>query len=252
MKDSEPCPCGSGKPQITCCGSAARSRMNLRLVVTWCLILLAAVGITAITVILPSQRSPETAGGSTPQPYEYDSVTNRHWDPATGHWHPGPPPSGATTAPSLAGATTAPSLAGATAQGSTIQNPQPWQYDPVTDQHWHAGPNHWDPGPPPSGATTAPSLGGATTQRSTIQNPQPWQYDPATNQHWHAGPDHWDPGPPPSDPGSSTSGSEVPAPPNSPNPQPWQYDAATDRHYDPNHTHWHSGPPPADKPSPEG
>ncbi len=198
MKDSEPCPCGSGKPQITCCGSAARSRMNLRLVVTWCLILLAAGGITAITVMLPSQRSPETAGGSTTQPY---------------------------------------------------------QYDPVADQHWNADHGHWDPGPPPSGATTAPSLAGATTQRSTIQNPQPWQYDPATDQHWHAGPDHWDPGPPPADPAaaaSSTSGSEVPAPPNIANPQPWQYDAATDRHYDPNHTHWHSGPPPADKPSPGG
>ena len=182
MKDSEPCPCGSGKPQITCCGSAARSRMNLRLVVTWCLILLAAGGITAITVMLPSQRSPETAGESTPQPYQYDPVTNRHWDPASGHWHPGPPPGGATTAPSLAGATT-----------------QPYEYDPVANQHWNADHGHWDPGPPPSGATTAPSLAGATTQRSTIQNPQPWQYDPATDQHWHAGPDHWDPGPPPAD-----------------------------------------------------
>lgn len=28
-----------------------------------------------------------------PQPWEYDLVLNRHWDPQHGHWHDGPPPS---------------------------------------------------------------------------------------------------------------------------------------------------------------
>jgi len=36
------------------------------------------------------------AGATTPAPYQYDPATNRHWDPAHGHWHDGPPPQNAT------------------------------------------------------------------------------------------------------------------------------------------------------------
>ena len=35
---------------------------------------------------------PLEAVGDTPEPWEYDLVTNRHWDPDHGHWHDGPPP----------------------------------------------------------------------------------------------------------------------------------------------------------------
>lgn len=33
---------------------------------------------------------PEATG---PEPWEYDVVLNKHWDPVHGHWHDGPPPS---------------------------------------------------------------------------------------------------------------------------------------------------------------
>ncbi len=201
MKDSEPCPCGSGKPQITCCGSAARSRMNLRLVVMWCLILLAAGGITAITVMLPSQRSPETAVESTPQPYQYDPVANQHWNPDHGHWDPGPPPSGATTAPSLAGAAIGSTSGGQVPAPPNIPNPQPWQYDAATDRHYHPDHAHWHSGPPPADPTAAVSStpGGQVPAPPNIPNPQPWQYDAATDRHYHPDHGHWHSGSPPAD-----------------------------------------------------
>ena len=97
-----------------------------------------------------------------------------------------------------------------------IPNPQPWQYDPVTDQHWVPTPGHvhWHSGRPPAnpgGNTTIIDSGtipGAPPISSTpqavnpnIPNPQPWQYDPVTNQHWdpRTGHVHWHSGqaPPP-------------------------------------------------------
>ena len=30
--------------------------------------------------------------GSTPEPWEYDAVNDKHWDPNHRHWHDGPPP----------------------------------------------------------------------------------------------------------------------------------------------------------------
>ncbi|MHC4416665.1 MAG: hypothetical protein ACYS0G_15445 [Planctomycetota bacterium] len=75
---------------------------------------------------------------------------------------------------------------GATPQ--PVQTPQPWEYDPVANRHWHPDHGHWHQGPPPADpSNTTPS----------IQNPQPWQYDPQTNKHWHPDHGHWHDGPPP-------------------------------------------------------
>ena len=32
------------------------------------------------------------SGEATPQPWQYDIVSDRHWDPNHNHWHDGPPP----------------------------------------------------------------------------------------------------------------------------------------------------------------
>ncbi len=90
-----------------------------------------------------------------------------------------------------------------------IPNPTPWQYDPVTDQHWVPTPGHlhWHSGLPPANPPAA-SLGAAAASTTLIQpgdpdipNPQPWQYDPVTNKHWNPlpGHQHWHNGtaPPP-------------------------------------------------------
>jgi SEC-C motif len=42
----------------------------------------------------PRSSSPTTTTPSSPQPWEYDSAKNQHWDPSHQHWHPGLPPAG--------------------------------------------------------------------------------------------------------------------------------------------------------------
>ena len=71
-----------------------------------------------------------------------------------------------------------------------IPNPQPWQYDPVTNQHYDPNHGHWHAGLPPSPQQQ---------QEPQIANPQPWQFDPVTNKHWNPlpGHNHWHNGPPP-------------------------------------------------------
>ena len=94
---------------------------------------------------------------------------------------------------------------GSLANNSGIRNPQPYQYDPLTDRYWHPQPGnaHWHAGQPPANAGTAtlikPTIisSGSTSRDPNIVNPTPWQYDPATNKHWHAEQSHWDNGPPP-------------------------------------------------------
>ncbi len=73
-----------------------------------------------------------------------------------------------------------------------IANPEPWQYDPVTNQHWEPNHKHWHVGQPPSPAQRAQQQ-----QQPAISNPQPWQYDPVTNKHWEPNHQHWHPGQPP-------------------------------------------------------
>lgn len=42
-------------------------------------------GSAAFDILQPEAESPE--------PWEYDVVLDKHWDPVHGHWHDGPPPS---------------------------------------------------------------------------------------------------------------------------------------------------------------
>ena len=43
----------------------------------------------------PATQRAET----TPEPWEYDAARDRHWHPAHGHWHTGPPPEGVEAPP---------------------------------------------------------------------------------------------------------------------------------------------------------
>ena len=295
MKPTTLCPCGSGRSQIHCCGDHAKSKINVRSLVTWSFIILLGSGIAAIAFSRPQDDVPSPAAGPTPapiqrfnsgapvtlpsglnlvgapvgpgstsgsqvpapinitnpSPWQYDVVTDRHYDPNHAHWHNGPPPADPIT--SLLGSNS--TSGGQVPAPPNIPNPQPGQYDAATDRHYDANHAHWHAGPPPANPITSP-LGSNSTSVGqvpappNIPNPQPWQYDAATDRYYHADHAHWHGGPPPADPitsplgSSSTSGSQVSAPPNITNPSPWQYDAATDRHYDPNHAHWHGGPPP--------
>jgi hypothetical protein len=60
-----------------------------------------------------------------PEPWQYDPVADKHYNPEHGHWHPGKPPS----------------IRG--------REPEPWEYDPATNKYWHPGHKHWHDGPPP-------------------------------------------------------------------------------------------------------
>jgi hypothetical protein len=178
MNHNDRCPCGSGKPQAACCGEKARTRQNVRLVVMCSLCVIVGLAITALGLSITSGDDPETTGQVTagsaatgtplstgapaianPQPWQYDPLTNKHWHQDHGHWHDGPPPAdrGASTSPLTTSTTTTvppvqavpippPATAGAT---PNIPNPQPWQYDPVTNKHWHQGHGHWHNGEPP-------------------------------------------------------------------------------------------------------
>jgi hypothetical protein len=73
----------------------------------------------------PAAAIPATSNPNipNPEPWQYDPVANKHYDPDHGHWHLGQPPS--------------------------VTNPEPWQYDPNTNKFWHPGHNHWHDGQPP-------------------------------------------------------------------------------------------------------
>ncbi len=108
---------------------------------------------------------------------------------------------------------------GGSGRPSNITNPEPWEYDPESDQHWHQEHWHWHDGPPPPperrgtpGLGTATSSDGIGARRadgsviptpggsgrpSRITHPTPWQYDPESNQHWHEPHWHWHDGPAP-------------------------------------------------------
>ncbi|MEO5619109.1 MAG: SEC-C metal-binding domain-containing protein, partial [Candidatus Eisenbacteria bacterium] len=100
------CPCGSGLKYKQCC--QGKLRLNLRARRGW---MLAALGLAVAAVITwglwRSPSAPRGTGtrgaGATAQPWAYDSVSKRHFDPGHGHWHDGPPPPaearGTTTAP---------------------------------------------------------------------------------------------------------------------------------------------------------
>ncbi len=150
------------------------------------------------------------------------------------------------------------------ANNSGIQNPRHYQYDPLTNKHWVAGPghDHWHNGQPPANVGTA-TLGSGTTivnsgslssPNPNIPNPTPGQYDPVTDRYWHApagGNAHWHNGRPPAEGGTTVlnSGSSSSANPDIPNPTPGQYDPVTDRYWHVpagGNAHWHKGRPPAE------
>ena len=156
----------------------AKPRVNLRFMLMCAMILAVAGGIVGLSMSLP----------------EKTRVSR-----------------GATSRPSLPA--NFPSLA----KTSTIQNPRPYQYDPVTNQHWvpGAGHDHWHQGQPPANTggttpgtttvidsgsfSTTPNLAIPNLATPNITNPTPWQYDPATNKHWDPRPGHvhWHTGPAP-------------------------------------------------------
>ncbi len=146
-------------------GEQRRRRPSLRLVLLCAMILLVSGGIIGLSLSLPEKKTPMAGSVGVPAFGATGSASNLN---------PG------------------------------IPNPTPWQYDPVTNQHWVPTPGHlhWHSGPPPVNA------GAATTSTTVIQpgdtdilNPQPWQYDPVTNRHWNPlpGHQHWHSGtaPPP-------------------------------------------------------
>ncbi|MBT8485618.1 MAG: hypothetical protein HKO59_12610 [Phycisphaerales bacterium] len=98
----------------------------------------------------PDSGTPLASGATTPQPWEYDPATNKHWHPTHGHWHDGPPPN------------QNPAVVNAQASGDLgsvapdILNPKPWQYDPASNKHYHAGHGHWHDGPPPPESERGP------------------------------------------------------------------------------------------------
>ncbi len=146
-----------------------RWRPSLRFVLLCAMILLVSGGIVGLSLSLPEKKDRTTvpvgvtAFGSTgstrnlnpaipnPTPWQYDPVTNQHWVPTPGHvhWHSGLPPSNPGTTNLGASSPTTALLTG----NPAIPNPQPWQYDPVTNKHWNPlqGHQHWHSGsaPPP-------------------------------------------------------------------------------------------------------
>jgi hypothetical protein len=81
-----------------------------------------------------------------PEPWQYDPVADKHYDPRPGHqhWHRGRPPT--QTADGSSPSSAIP-ITGSANPG--IPNPEPWQYDPATNKFWHPGHQHWHNGQPP-------------------------------------------------------------------------------------------------------
>ncbi|MHC4080241.1 MAG: hypothetical protein ACYS15_07135 [Planctomycetota bacterium] len=94
----------------------------------------------------PSSAIPITSNPNipNPEPWQYDPVADKHYDPSPGHqhWHRGRPPAQNADGSS-------PSSAVPITGTPNIPNPEPWQYDPATNKFWHPGHNHWHNGQPP-------------------------------------------------------------------------------------------------------
>lgn len=167
------CSCGSGKQYKLCCGKSP-AMISLKAASTWFFIGLLVCGITVMAWLMSIDNDDSPAANTPP--------TNRTNQPALG-----------------------------LGSNSSILNPTNWQYDPITDRHWHAVGNHWAPGRHQSTNSPSsilsqplaiqPDLG--SIKAPDIPNPQPWQYDPITNRHWDPTPGHvhWHPGQAPDDRG---------------------------------------------------
>lgn len=199
MEDKTLCPCGSGKSQLYCCGASEAASLNIKLVVVWAGILVTIGGITALVLSQPQSEDQliEAVADATPQPWQYNAVTNQHWDPRPGHehWHTGPVPADTNALASEVSIGSPGNEVFATPIDPSdlppaLRDPLPWQFDPVNNQHWDPteGHKHWHAGPPPAGATPADA-----------PTPGPWEYDADNDRHWDPSPghNHWHAGPPP-------------------------------------------------------
>ena len=146
MKSDDRCPCGSGRARAACCGEDAPFRINMKLIVIYLLIMGAGGAIAAIELMAPATTDTLVR---VPDPWEYDSVNNRHWHAGHGHWHSGPPP-GSGGDPTVTQFAPVSSPTGE----PTASTPLPWYYDEANDRHWHAPHGHWHPGPPPADANS--------------------------------------------------------------------------------------------------
>jgi len=190
MKSTAGCPCGSGKPQVHCCGDHPKSKISLRLLMTWSFVILLGCGRAAITFSRSQDDVPSPAAGPTPAPTQLFDSGSASTTFSTGI-NLGSTPFGlASTSGSKVAAP------------PNIPNPSPWQYDAVTDRHYDANHAHWHNGPPPTNPITS-SLGSRSTSGGqvpappNIPNPQPGQYDAVTDRHYDANHGHWHNGPPP-------------------------------------------------------
>lgn len=146
-------------------GEPAGRKVNVRFVTLAAFIVLVAGGIVALSMTVPDKPAATTAGRSlptsipppanttgiqNPRAFQYDPVTDRHWDPNHGHWHPGQPPANATSGTPSSQPSTTTITKGNSTGTPAITNPQPWQYDPATNKHWHPEHGHWHDGPAPA------------------------------------------------------------------------------------------------------
>jgi len=100
-----------------------------------------------------------------------------------------------------------------------IADPEPWEYDPVRNQHFDPTPGHghWHDGPPPDRAggnlvpSATPDAGGLPTlppldlaepapapaPAAQAGDPGAWDYDAENDRHWNPNTRVWDQGMPP-------------------------------------------------------
>jgi hypothetical protein len=123
---------------------------------------LAGVAVAAFTMLRADRPGQDAASDfvpadQRPAPYTYDSVANRHFDPAHGHWHDGPPPGSAgSSSPGAPGQPSAPvpapgPAASAPPASAPTAAPAPYTYDAETNRHWDPNHQHWHEGLPPAG-----------------------------------------------------------------------------------------------------
>lgn len=141
-------------------------------------------------------------GGSqlAPKPYEYNPLTNKHWDPEHKHWHDGPPPTTSTVTPGTGSQPPLTPSMGAPSTLPTVQTgtttPKPYEYNPATNQYWDPGHNHWHSGQPPS-PDSQKVLNAVPPVMADTTTHKPYEYDAVKNQHWDPNHRHWHSGKPP-------------------------------------------------------
>lgn len=167
---NDPCPCGSGRKYKNC--HAGRASFGERAVAGIRLPWVIGIAVAAVAILIgvsmlynrgpgisrgPAQPlSSAPASGAMPGAWEYDSLTNKHFDPGHGHWHDGPPPANASQqTPTLPSSPSTSITGGAVPAPPSVPagtTPQPWQYDAATNRHYDPTHGHWHQGPPPAGA----------------------------------------------------------------------------------------------------